>query len=352
MSLLNDMLKDLDKNKQGLKSSPLIALSRKHSWFQKIPDFSPWLIAPFVCGALLLLYIYCYDMRATHTMVQPVSNDAIPQSPNLHTIAPSRIERIFIPTPDPGYTSELPSIVILTSNIVPIPTLMLKSAPERPLSTSHIETEEHSPSSLDDNININKVFTALTDAEWHDEQLNLALTEIQEDNDDHAEQILSRILTKLPRAIVARETLATLYLAEERYDSALQILDEGLQFSPHAITLNTIKARLFFEQNRPEDALTLLQPLKPEIRSNPDFYGLLAAILQSLGRNREAGNLYKLLVEIDPSNGQYWLGYGIALEQSKATKEAITAYKEVTGRYDIEPAVRNYAENRLKALQG
>lgn len=86
--------------------------------------------------------------------------------------------------------------------------------------------------------------------------------------------------------------------------------------------------------------------------SYPDFYGTLAAALQSVGRVLEAGSLYRSLIQVDPNDGRYWLGYAIALEHNNKANQAIAAYIRASQNPDSEPTVRDYAENRLKILQG
>lgn len=337
MSLLNDVLKDLDQKQQTAPVGPLFASGQKFNIFRSLSHLSPWVIAPFLNGALFLLFIYVYG----------VSNN----SPKIFTapkIATSKQQSQNSVPDDVSNVSSIPTTTAFGENVEAV---FISVIPEI---APHLLGAESAPvqTAMDESAQINKVFAPLTDAEWHDEQLNLALTAIQENQDENAEQLLTRILARFPRAIIARETLADLYLAQERFDSARQTIDEGLQFLPHAVTLNTLKARLLFEENHPKEALAVLKQFSPGVQKNPDFYGLMAAILQSLGQRQEAAALYKVLVKVEPENSQYWLGYAIALEHEKNIKQAVTAYKAVTGHYDADPDVRVYAENRLKTLQG
>lgn len=343
MSLLNDVLKDLKKNKDPVTVGPLLASHSKTQLFQSFPYISPWIIVPFINAVLFLSLVYFYDFKKNDHEMAPSPQIAVvfPQRQHEALVEASQIPsiaafQVIAQKATPLFTSALPGIAYRAPDF--------KTVSDSNPAAPNIETDHENQ--------INKIFVPLTDTEWHDEQLNLALVAIQDNRDEYAEQILNRVLTRFPRAIVARETLANLYLAQERFDSARQTVEAGLAFSPNAISLNTIKARLLLEENRPREALALLKQFSPGISKYPDFYGLMAAILQSLGQQKEAGALYKVLVKIEPSNPQYWLGYGIALEQNQQTKQAISAYKAVSEHYDAEPDVRIYAENRLKTLQG
>lgn len=343
MSLLNDVLKDLNKSKRPVTVGPLLASPAKFQFFRVFSNMSPWVIAPFVNALLFLTAVYLYDHnKMAHETV-------LSYQPGAYVLALQKdamVEPSNIPAIVDAQAAAQKTLPLLSSALPNIPSqpLDLDAAPIQPAHHADVEADEVSP--------INKVFSPLTNAEWHDEQLNLALVAIQDNRDDNAEQILNRILTRFPRAIVARETLANLYLAQERFDSARQTVDAGLLFAPSAITLNTIKARILFEEKHPKEALAVLKQFSPGVAKYPDFYGLMAAILQSLGQQQEADALYKILVKVEPENPQYWLGYGLALEHSKENKQAITAYRAVTEHYEADPEVRVYAENRLKTLQG
>ncbi len=337
MSLLNDVLKDLTKNKQAATVGPLLASPSRFQFFRAVSQISPWVVAPFLNGVLFLLFIHVYDANKI--------NAEFPRT--LQTISSTQQQQKSVSVA----AREVFAIPASAAPMVNVEPVLISTLPE--IASHFIDiasVQKHS--AIDEEAEINKVFVPLTDTEWHDEQLNLALIAIQDNQDENAEQILSRILARFPRAIIARETLANLYLVQERMDSARQTIEEGLQLLPHAITLNTLKARLLFEEKHPREALAILKQFSPGVQKDPDFYGLMAAILQSLGQRQEAEALYKVLIKVEPDNSQYWLGYGIALEHAKDIKQAITAYKAVTEHYDADPDVRVYAENRLKTLQG
>ena len=109
---------------------------------------------------------------------------------------------------------------------------------------------------------------------------------------------------------------------------------------------------LLLEQGKSVESLELVTRYQPVMSTYPDFYGVMAAAFQAEGRIREAGTLYKSLIQVDPNNGQYWLGYAISLEHNHESTQAIAAYTRASQSPDSESVVRAYAENRLKTLQG
>lgn len=316
MSLLNDMLKDLNSRAPHHPASVIIP-SQSKFWF-KLPSSYP-------IGFLLLLFAFA--SAAVYTL--PL------KTPSEHK-------------------------VVLTSSLTPIPEFIFA---EEDVTEDQDESHDMTLESDDDHLDditletedppdVKNKLVHFTTKDWYNEHINQALEAIQDGNDRQAIELLTSILTQFPNSIEARENLAALYLSNDEITPAIVVLDEGLQREPHNFRLITMKARLLVEQGQSRDALALLEQFTPNINTTPDYYALLAAVFESLGRTEEAGSLYQTLIKIDPSNGQYWLGLGVALEHKHSIQQAIEAYKRASQSDHIQPAVRSYAENRLKTLQG
>ena len=323
MSLLNEMLRDLDK-KDAKRPTILLMPALNRPWVGTWPK----IVCAFAVMSLLSFLTYCLTYSYWHT--KPITSE-----PKIKPVK-------FI------------------SMLEPVPQLTNPVAPTTPETNPDIASysEPVNPSLNDENrldpetASINKKMANLTPEEWHDEQLNKALEAMQDGADERAITLLELILTQFPASIEARENLAAIYISYEELDKADQILDEGMKYEPHNLRLTTMKSRILVAQGKHEAALKLLEQFKPDINKAPDYYGLLAAIFEALGRMNEAGSLYQTLVKIEPSNGQYWLGFGMALENKQARQQAIDAYKRASQSDNIQPSVRYYAEDRLKILQG
>lgn len=306
MSLLNDMLKDLH-GKQSKSASAVLVTFAKSSWQEKLPTVFFWLT--FVL--MLIGFTYALAFWTNHPTASPVTDKPIQ----------------------------------LQSEIAPI------IMPNTPLDDE--ESLENNDEWMADDENVeDKKEVSVQEEDWLHKELNKALEAIEDGNDDHAIDLLSFILVKHPSCIEARENLAALYLSHQEFKSAQDVLDEGLQKEPFNLRLTTMKSRILFEQGDTQKALALLEKYNPDMNKAPEYYALLAAIFESLGRTNAAGSLYQALVKIDPSNGQYWLGLGVAFEQAHSTQQAIEAYRRASQSDNSQPAVRIYAENRLKTLQG
>lgn len=362
MSLLNEMLKDLNQHQTRSLASPHAVTHPKHSVLKEFSRYIPWLVATFVLSLCAALIAHGFSLKqskpATQMAMQIVKNlpadyrPATLESPiqlaYLQPKTPTELHNILpmaLTNPIPSYISP---IRMHKQNAVELDTEINHNTDAFDDSQPIIDTSEP----LVNNNAFKKTQAALTSQEWHDEELNNALQAIESGDDQRAIDLLEALLERFPASISARESLVAIYLSQDRLVEAKDNLNSGLTLQPTSLVLSTMKARLLFEEDDAASALKILERFNPDIHAEPDFYGLRAAVLQALGRMNEAGSLYKTLVEIEPSNGQYWLGYGLALEEQHAKQQAIVAYRNATESYDIEPAVRAYAENSLKTLQG
>lgn len=340
MSLLNDLLNDLAKQKSSKYLVPfLVAAPSRRQRNKVLPKV---LIAGLLlCSCILVIYFTRPSLKAPEPALK------IQELTRLKAKVEKEAAELIAPTVTPTLlTSYLPPLPLFKSSKSELVAVSDSSARQNGFS-DWVETNGEPTAAL-----VNKVYAPQTLAEWHDAQMNKALKAMEDGLDEEAIGILQAILVKIPNASNARENLASLFLTYGDFASATEVVNEGLEHAPADIPLITIKARLILEQGKSEDALKLLSNHHPSMASYPDFYSTLAAALQLEGRIREAGSLYKALIQIDQSNGQYWLGYAISLEHNHEATQAIEAYIRASQSPESESEVRSYAENRLKTLQG
>ncbi len=167
-----------------------------------------------------------------------------------------------------------------------------------------------------------------------------------------AEGQLRQVLIWQAEHLGAREDLAHLLLASGRISEGAALLREGLEVAPQHLPFRTAVARLQVEQGAvPEARQTLLGGPLPEIAADPHFHGLLAAIEQRLGAYGRAADLYALLVAEWPLNGAWWLGLGISLEGAGRRDEAVQAYARAMQMTDLGAEPREFARGRLEQLR-
>lgn len=339
MSLLNEMLHDLAKQKHAKQVTPLFMPSPSHSRNSKKKVL-------LLCFALIAFAFYCFLLNKHSAKMNIKLAQSVPEvesAPLDIAIKSEPMVEVVVTAPEPvNHVSYIEPLVSPASQRVS------NQLPSTTDTLSDWVDNQGEPSSS----GVNKVYTAQSLDEWHDAQLNKALRAIEKGFDQEAITILRGVLIRVPNASDVRENLASLYLTYGDFAQATEVVNEGLRYAPADAALITIKARLFLDQGKSVEAINLLSKYRPSMMSYPDFYGTLAAALQSEGRILEAGGLYRSLIQIDPNDGRYWLGYAIALEHNHKVNQAIEAYLRASQNPDSEPTVRDYAENRLKVLQG
>lgn len=336
MSLLNQMLNDLAKQKPRSQSKMLpVVFMRRRLGLQ---------MGFLILGILLISLLLTLFFITRQSLLAPahVSASALNINKAVKEVA-SQIAAVK--------TQAMP--LMLLSHVTPLPSFSSQIAviPAQIASEDGFPVWHDVPDGLAQAA-VNKIYARQTLEQWHDAQLAKAQQAIEEGDDSRAIALLQAVLFKIPQSIMAREHLAILYLSLDDRNKASEVINDGLGISAHAIPLLTMKARLMIDSGQAASALKLLLPERPSMAQHPDFYAMLAAALESEGRIREAGSLYKGLLTVDPTNAQYWLGYAIALENDHEANQALEAYSRASAIPDADPAVRAYAEHRLKTLQG
>ncbi|KTD50727.1 tetratricopeptide repeat protein [Legionella quateirensis] len=344
MSLLNNLLKDLSKQKPLKNPIPLLHAVPGNG----ITQFMWRLIA----GGIIFI-IVCIALILMNKVSDSLSKLQVPLQDESAIIVADSVLRAapLEPLKPISYIPALPPVQALESKLPPAPQLTSEEN-EIPDWVDTQEDLELKAAVTSESTTINKVYAPQTLSEWHDAQMNKALQSIEEGRDDRAIEYLQEILDKIPNAVNASENLASLYLTYGDFDLATAVVDEGLKHTPSDIPLISIKARLILERGKAAEAVKYLSNYHPPIETYPDFYGTLAAALQGEGKIVESGGLFKSLIQIDPTNGQYWLGYAISLEYAHDLNQAKEAYLRASQSPDSETLVRAYAENRLKKIQG
>lgn len=158
------------------------------------------------------------------------------------------------------------------------------------------------------------------------QQYQQALKAIKNNEFYNASTQLKYILKINPNFNDARVTLSALLIDKKNLFQAKQIINEGLRLNPDYLPFIELKARIFITEDKFHEALKLLQDLTPPIEENLDFYTLIAAIYEHTNNNALATKIYKQLLTINPHNSHWWLGLGVVLENQGHIKSAINAY--------------------------
>lgn len=194
-----------------------------------------------------------------------------------------------------------------------------------------------------------KVLLPLTSEQQAQLDYQEALTALQNKQVFTAITKLRGILKILPTYMPARETLSTVLYRTGSKHEASRIARIGLSQDPDNMVLIQLRAHIYVDQGLVNSALQLLLQQHPDVNSDPNYYGFIAALYQRLGKYQAAAQIYAQLSQLQPTNATWWVGFGIALEGSGATNAAREAYVNAL-KYGVNmaPALRGYVQDKLQ----
>ncbi len=148
----------------------------------------------------------------------------------------------------------------------------------------------------------------------------------------------------------ARQALVGLLLENRHIDEAQQFLQEGLNLNPDRSSYAILLARIQVERGDLQGAQDLLSRHAAKAANNADFHAFHAAVLQRLGRHKEAVSGYQAALRIAPNAGVWWMGMGISLQAENRDAEARDAFTRAKSAGSLNPDLVSFIDQRLKQL--
>lgn len=166
---------------------------------------------------------------------------------------------------------------------------------------------------------------------------------------DKASQLLEQALVLEPKNIEAREQLGALWYGKKDYKSAINLLKQGIMFVPEYGQFRILLARIFIEIEQFQLAFNTLEQDKNF--ADADFQSLRASLAQQLGQYDSAIEAYKYLITHQPqSSGKWWLGLAIAADKQSKLDIAKQAYQQAITQGGISNQSLSFAKKRLMQL--
>ena len=149
----------------------------------------------------------------------------------------------------------------------------------------------------------------------------------------------------------ARQALVGLLLENRRIDEAQQFLQEGLSLNPDRSAYAMLLARIQVERGDLQGAHDLLSRHAGSAANNADYHAFDAAVLQRLGRHKEAVSGYQAALTLAPRAGLWWMGMGISLQADNRSAEALDAFRRAKSAGGLSPDLLAFVDQRMKQLQ-
>jgi tetratricopeptide (TPR) repeat protein len=205
---------------------------------------------------------------------------------------------------------------------------------------------------IEEDDNASSAATSINHEQRQEIRYEEALAQAKQGKLNTAKMMLAALLESNPTLYRVRESLALILLQQKHYEDAAPLLERGLAFNSIYEPFVRLKARVQFELNHPEAALMTLQTISPALKDAPDYYALMAVIEQRQGNYLYAAELYQQLVMIYPKNGVWWLGLAIALQTDNQNNAALEAYQRAIHTQVLKPSIVAFARSQVIALGG
>jgi Flp pilus assembly protein TadD len=343
MSLINQMLRDLDQRRGPAAGADVAAL---HSLGLLGTGGTTrrlgrpglvWGVAGIAAVALCWLAGSVTGAGNDQTAATLITTQPLALPPPTRTLDPPRPARGGLqPTQPP---SEPPRQRSRQTEPQPIAAIEPVSVPE---ATHPAITAAKAPTTK---------IVELGPREKADRLFNKAQTALARHDNDSAAQLLQQVLAEDPRHKTAREQLVMLTIRNGQPDKAEALLVEGLALAPRHAELAVAYAQLLVERGALAPALASLQDFAKGGAADADILALQAAIQDRLKRYAEAVGSYRAALRLRPGQAVWWTGLGVALEHAGQSSAALSSYRRAA-QLPAQDAVRAFVEQRIQALAG
>ncbi|TFH75809.1 hypothetical protein E3V39_06915 [Gammaproteobacteria bacterium LSUCC0112] len=188
-------------------------------------------------------------------------------------------------------------------------------------------------------------------AERDRQQVQLALQQWASGQQLAAFQTLDAFSYQNPDAHNSRETLAKLLIQQGETERAMQAIELGLAIAPNQNGYRKLKARLLLQSGAAIDAVNTLVVSVPSIVSDTEYHDLLASAYLASQQHENAAATYQALLQQDATEGRWWYGLAASLDALGRTSDALTAYDRALQQSSLNPRLRQVSQQRSQAIR-
>jgi MSHA biogenesis protein MshN len=170
-------------------------------------------------------------------------------------------------------------------------------------------------------------------------------------NLDQAVSYWQQIRQAVPSDSEAYLELSRLAQIQRNDLAAVQILEQANAAGVQDPKLSMALAALALKQQDWAKALGYLQ-YEPDIFNYTDFYALKAAALQKTSQHAQAVQVFQQLARQQPDQARWWLGMALSYDALQQQEQALLAYRQVAvNGLGLSADSLNYVKKRIAALE-
>lgn len=328
MSIINQTLRDLDARKVAPRASQALLPPAKPSFW--------WRRGGPIAGAAVLLLVAgmgAWLVRGPGVVTvlqQPVAPHSVavaqaavavavvPPEPVIE-VAPVPLQIDRAPVGDAGLNpAQVVAPAVPANNVMP--TGKTAGGLVSPLSLKFVDAVAPMPE-------IHKEINKPSAEDEAEERYRKAATLIQKGRENQARPLLEESIRLFPGHVAARQMLVILLSETGHSVEAEAVLRDGRIASPDNTWFALNLARLQAARGDVEGAVASLQSGIAGRGVNAEYRATLAALLARLKQHAEAGHQYGLALKLQPEQGTWWMGLGLAMAAQGKSAEAHAAYR-------------------------
>lgn len=342
MSLINQMLQDLDKRRVGepgvlntaeANEIRAVAAQKRGSPMWKIAALCLLLVAG------MLSWMLWQQQTRPSIISAPAPAPAKPAQPVVELPAlktDAQLESLPPQAPEQN----------ISAAPAPLPQAVQPAAPEKvevPKVPAKPKVFEHA--------SVQKQEKELSPQQRAENEYRKAIGLTQQGRLSEAMDSLQQATRLDPFHLAARQMLAALLLDGKRPAEAEQVLREGLKTSPEQSGFAMLLARLQASRGDTNSALETLRKGLSHAAGKAEYHALYAALLQRQERHAEAIEQFQAALHRASNNGVWLMGMGISLQAEKRDKEAEDAFTRARSSGTLSADLKTFVEQRLKQLK-
>ncbi|MBF39681.1 tetratricopeptide repeat protein [Idiomarina sp. UBA4520] len=163
-----------------------------------------------------------------------------------------------------------------------------------------------------------------------------------------AEEYWRQALAVTPDNKRVRKQLAALQYGRNKVTDALATLEVGFQRDRTDTDFRMLSARILEREARPGAALNVLLKNWPSAQDKPGYSHKVALLAQDTGHYEVAETAYTRLAQAQPNEGRWFVGKAIA-QENQGSAAALTSYQQALERVTHEPT-RQFIEQKIATL--
>lgn len=272
---------------------------------------------------------------------RPASSSPSPVAPTVApTVAPAKAPATTqAPTPEPAIATP-PAPARAASPAASAPTLTPPAAAGRAVDSAN---RSNAPAQIS-----KQPTQGSTPAEQAEADYRRGIAAIRRGDTGEAGEALRAALRLMPAHVAARQALLGQLTEQQRWHDAETLALDGVGLLPQRSDWALLAARLMYDRGEAELALETLNQHAAAARQNADYQVMHALLLQRAGRYADAANCYRTALALRPGEGRWWFGLGRALDADRREAEARQAYEKARDSGNLPPDLQQSVERRLR----